>query len=160
MSNRFFEFLNNYEFLKGIPVLERIPKSPRLKKALDVLLVVVLCFVAFHLLFSTDSDDYKIEMVKNGYMDLCPNYTVEQMVKSFMGNPKWKHIVDEDGKDYVNISGDITYFGKPSRAMLQLWVYKTENFGFQAFEINGVPQNSFVAMGLISNMCAAAMTNF
>jgi hypothetical protein len=109
------------------------------------------------LLFFACGDSKYVKMVKKGSMALCSDYTVEELANNFMGNPKWGHI-NHNGNDYVSVSGDIMYNGKPANGLLQLWV-KNGVFGYQAFEIDGVPQNEFTAQNLLYGMCARAAGN-
>lgn len=107
------------------------------------------------LLFFACGESKYVKMVKKGSMAFCSGYTVEELANNFMGSPKWKHI-NHKGNDYVNVSGDITYDGKPANGALQLWI-KNDVFGYQAFEIDGVPQNDFMAQNLLNQMCGYSM---
>ena len=95
----------------------------------------------------------EVLMVQGGKLESCPSKTVEQMVDGFMGSPSWASITADDGVNYVNISGDITYADKPVRALLQYKLNQDETFEFNALEFNGVPQNNLIAMGLLEKMC-------
>lgn len=104
--------------------------------------------------------DTKIDLVRNGNMQMCEDQTVGHMVDSFMGNPSWESGVGESGVQYVNVSGDITYSDKPVRALVQFTVdEKAETFKYNAFEINELPQNNLIAMNLLSKMCEAARSS-
>ena len=95
----------------------------------------------------------EVLMVQGGKLESCPSKTIEQMVDGFMGFPSWEGLVAEDGNNYVNISGDITYSDKPVRALLQYKLNQDETFEFNALEFNDVPQINFIAMGLLEKMC-------
>jgi len=92
-----------------------------------------------------------ISVVKKGSLGACPNYTLEEVVNNFMEKPKWKHTVDKNGINYVTVSG-ITSSGRPANVAMQFWVRKKE-FGYQASEINGVPQNVLELVVLTNKMC-------
>jgi len=109
-----------------------------------IMLMLVGCF-----------ESETVQMVKGGTLQACPDANVEQMVAGFMGSPSWEDIIADDGKNYVNISGDITYLDKPVRATVQFLI-KDETFEFNAIEFNGVPQNQLMAMGLLTKMCESA----
>ena len=95
----------------------------------------------------------EVLMVQGGKLESCPSKTIEQMVDGFMGSPSWASITADAGINYVNISGDITYAEKLVRALLQYKLNQDETFEFNALEFNGVPQNNFIAMGLLEKMC-------
>lgn len=84
-------------------------------------------------------DSSEVKQVKGGVLQLCPNHTVDQMVKGFMGTPSWSSGKSADGKMFVNVEGDITFHNKPVRAMVQ-FIVQGENFSFSSFEMNGVPE--------------------
>ena len=88
-------------------------------------------------------------------MEFCPKATVKEMVDNYVASPKWSAFVADDGEDYVNIEGEITYMEKPADIVLQFKVY-TDNDTFEgnAFEINDVPQNIFMQGALLDNMCS------
>jgi len=114
-----------------------------------IFLTALFCF------FGCSSNNTKaVKMVKYGTLDMCPDVTVEEMVNGFMGNPSWEEIKGTDRNTYVNISGDITYFNKPVKALLQFKV-GTNTFEFNALEFNGVGQNPILANALLVKMCGA-----
>lgn len=101
--------------------------------------------------------DPTVAMVKGGTLQSCPNSTVEKMVNGFMGSPSWESGVGENSVKFVNVGGDITLADKPVRAVVQFVVdEKAGSFEYQAFEINGVPQNTFMAAALMAKMCESA----
>lgn len=98
-------------------------------------------------------DDEYVVMVKNGKLKGYPNKTIGKAINSFFSKPKWKHIVDNKGKHYVNATGGITYANKPVNAMLQFKVNKEKGtFTINAFEMNGVPQNKLIYLSLIEKI--------
>lgn len=99
-------------------------------------------------------DSAEVQMVKTGKLGTCPNKTVEEMVNGFMGNPSWESGVATTGQEFVNIYGDITYYDKPVRALIQFVIYKDKGtFDLQAVEFNGVPQNALISMAVLQKMC-------
>lgn len=102
-------------------------------------------------------DSAEIKMVKNGTLQMCPGSTVDQMVDGFMGDPSWESGKSDDGKEFVNAVGKITLQEKPVTAKVQFLIDKKQNsFQFNAFELNDIPQNNLMAMGLFGKMCESA----
>ena len=95
----------------------------------------------------------EVLMVQGGKLGSCPSKTVKLMVAGFMGSPSWASITADAGINYVNISVDIMWQDKRVRALLQYKLNQDETFEFNALEFNGVPQNNFIAMGLLEKMC-------
>ena len=103
------------------------------------------------------SDTKEVETIKQSKLGMCPTATVEKMVDGFFGDPSWESDMTDKGVKFVNIGGDITYADKPVRAVIQFTFSKDEtSFEYQAFEINGVPQNQFIASSLLQKMCESA----
>ena len=76
------------------------------------------------------------------------------MVDGFMGSPSWESGVTDAEQTFVNVSGDISFADKPVRAVVQFMVDEdSQTFEYNAFEINGVPQNMFIAAALLEKMC-------
>ncbi len=96
-----------------------------------------------------------VTMVKNGSLRSCPDHTVNEMVNAFLANPRWEYGVSEDGRKFVNIRGSFSYSGKNVRGVVQFLI-EDDSFSFNAFEINDLPQNMFLAMALMEKMCEAA----
>ncbi len=113
-----------------------------------------LC-VFISLFLSACFDSSEVKQVKGGVLQMCPNHTVDQMVKGFMGAPSWTSGKSTDGKVFVNVEGDITFHEKPVRAMLQ-FIVEGESFSFGAFEMNGVPSANVIAIEMLSKMCESA----
>ena len=88
-------------------------------------------------------------------MDFCPQATVKEMVNNYVASPKWSAFVADDGEDYVDIEGEITYMEKPVDMVLQFKVNTdSDTFEVNAFEINDIPQNIFMQGALLENMCS------
>ena len=79
------------------------------------------------------------------------------MADGFMSSPRWESGKTESGQEFVNIRGGVTYLEKPVDAAAQFFVdRKAGTFAFQAFELNGIPQNQLIQRELIQKMCASA----
>ena len=102
-------------------------------------------------------DPGDIALVKNSYLDNCKQRTVEQEVNAFLGSPRWEAGADSAGRDFVNISGVVTYQGRPATAVFQFLIDKDKRgFKYHAFTINSVPQSIYVAAWTLTQMCASA----
>ncbi|MGH8306789.1 MAG: hypothetical protein ACRER0_00795 [Gammaproteobacteria bacterium] len=102
-----------------------------------------------------DSGD--ITLVKTSTLDNCPRNTVEQEVNSYLGSPRWEAGADSTGRDFVNVSGIVTYHGKPAAATLQFLIDKDKRgFKYQAFTVSGVSQPGYVAAMTLREMCSSA----
>jgi hypothetical protein len=101
-----------------------------------------------------DPDD--IQVVKTAHLDNCAGKTVEQEVDGFFASPRWQAGATSDGADFVNVSGIVTYQGKPTTAVFQFLMFKDKSgFKYHAFTINGVPQSIYVAAFTLAQMCAS-----
>ena len=112
------------------------------------LLLIVLSLTGC---FDPDADT-----VRTGTLHSCPNTTVGKMAESFMDDPTWKSLTADDGKKYVNLSGGIMFHDKPADAVVQFLLNDDLSFEFNAFELNGLPQNQLIASALVEKMCASA----
>jgi hypothetical protein len=110
-------------------------------------------FILLLVLINACSETPEVLMVKGGTLGSCPSKTVEEMVDGFMGSPSWSSLTGDDGSNYVNINGDITYHEKPVRALIQYKLNDDKTFEFNALEFNDVPQNGIIAIGLQTKMC-------
>lgn len=117
---------------------------------ITMLFALALAFVA--------CDSSEVQMVKGGTLQSCPDKTVEQMVNGYMGNPEWRSLVAEDGNDYVNVVGEISYNNQPTKAEIQFRLNKEKSsFQFHAWELGGKPAPDFVAAVLLEKMCYAEL---
>lgn len=74
-----------------------------------------------------------------------------------MASPRWESGKTVSGQEFVNIRGGVAYLQKPVDAAAQFFVdRKAGTFAFQAFELNGIPQNQLIQQELIQKMCASA----
>ena len=113
-------------------------------------------FVSAMALALTACDSSEVKMVKGGTLQSCPDKTVEQMVNGYMGNPEWRSLVAEDGNDYVNVVGEISYNNQPTKAEIQFRLNKEKSvFQFHAWELGGKPAPDLVAAVLLEKMCYA-----
>jgi len=120
----------------------------------NVVLTVCLTVASGLTMQSIFSPNQEVETIKQSKLKMCPTATVEEMVNSFFGDPSWKSDVTDNGVKFVNIGGDMTYSDKPVRGVIQFTFSKDEtSFEYQAFEINGIPQNQLIAGELLQKMC-------
>lgn len=127
----------------------------RAGQALVVLLVSLAAAGVYYAALSevTAGDPQIVAMVKDGTLSAYPDQTIGEAVEGFFANPQWEHIVAEDGNDYVNVRGRISYAGEPADAVVQYAVDpETGSFQVNAFEINGLPQNELMYLELIAKM--------
>ena len=95
--------------------------------------------------------DPDVEEVKTGSLEAHPGIAMGPLVDNFLGNPKWSSGITPEGQRYVNVAGDMSYQGKKVRALIQFAV-TDDNFEIYAFEMNGIPQNDLMKLGLIAKM--------
>lgn len=142
-------------------LIETAKESPITVNNFKVKLTVLSTAAALMILSSLGNhlvDSELVIIVKGGELSICPNSTVEQMVDGFMDSPSWDSGTTESGVNFVNISGGITLRDKPVKGVIQFVFTDNANtkFKYNAFEINGVPQNNSMAVVLIRNMCKSA----
>ncbi|MDE2234290.1 MAG: hypothetical protein KGL13_06965 [Gammaproteobacteria bacterium] len=101
-------------------------------------------------------DPNDIYVVKTAHLDNCPGKTLEQEVNGFFASPRWDAGATADGGDFVNVSGIVTYQGKPTTAVFQFLMFKDKKgFKLHAFTINDVPQSIYVAAFTLAEMCGS-----
>ena len=107
--------------------------------------------------FATPNDyetDSRIQFVKTGTMDFCDNVDVNALVNSYIANPNWYAFKADDGKDYVNIEGQIYFFEELVNILLQYKIDKKNGvFEVHAFTIDGKPQTIEMIDSLMESMC-------
>ncbi len=119
--------------------------------------LIIVAVVVLNIIGGGGGDTELVSMVQSGKMEWCPNYTVKQMADAFMASPQWESGKTESGQEFVNIRGGITYLQKPVDAAAQFFVdRKAGTLAFEAFELNGIPQNRLIQRELIQKMCASA----
>ena len=112
-------------------------------------------FAAITLFSLSGCEDPDADSVSQGTLGSCPDTTVGKMAESFMSSPSWESITADDGKKYVNLSGGISFQDKPVDAKVQFSLNEDNTFVFNAFELNGIPQNTLIANALLEKMCEA-----
>ena len=118
----------------------------------------IVAAVIWNAIGGGSGDSELVSMVQGGKLEWCTNSTLKQMADGFMASPRWESGKMENGQEFVNIRGGITYLQKPVDAAVQFFVdRKSGRFAFQAFELNGIPQNRLIQRELIQKMCANAV---
>jgi hypothetical protein len=100
------------------------------------------------------SDSANVSSVKNGTVGACPSATLGEMADAFMGSPTWEEFTSTTGGTVVQLTGEISYDGYPSEAVLQ-WSVLGSTFDTEYFGINGVGQSLITVSALYNNMCSA-----
>ena len=126
--------------------------------------IIISSLTIFILSSCSAFEDSSITRIKNISFDLCSNFTIENRVNNFFSNPKWEAIKADNGMDYVNLYGGITFMEKPVDAAVQfsgLSLYELMNpsevvsVSIVAFELNEIPQNQMMISSLVFAMCEA-----
>ncbi len=126
-------------------------------KPLGIGFVAIVGFVWITFVFESSTETNTIKMVQNGKLDSCQTATVGKMVDSFMGSPAWAYGVSAQGQTFVNITGEVSYAGKPAKTLLQFFVNKdNKSFQYNALEFDGVAQTTDLANSLFTKMCESA----
>jgi len=103
--------------------------------------------------FAVGGEHADVTMVKTGHLSAHPNIPVGKAIDHFMSGTRWEAVTGENGKNYVNVRGRVTFMDKSVEAALQFLVdHKDEAFEANAFEMNGVPQNAFMMAAFIEKM--------
>lgn len=97
-------------------------------------------------------EDKIAESVKNAKLTGYPNMTFGEAVDGFVGNPKWKSIIADDGNSYVNLTGEILLHDKKVDLLIQYKINSDDSFELNSMELNEIPQNMLMYMGLIEKM--------
>ena len=126
-------------------------------KPLGIGFMAIVGFVWITFVFESSTETNTIKMVQNGKLDSCQTATVGKMVDSFMGSPAWAYGVSAQGQTFVNITGEVSYAGKPAKTLLQFVVNKdNKSFQYNALEFDGVAQTTDLANSLFTKMCESA----
>jgi hypothetical protein len=94
--------------------------------------------------------------IKEGYFDQCTAGTVQELIESFVAEPKWESIMGDDNKYHLNVTGGITYSGNPAEILIQFEVLENNRWQINAVEVNKIPKDEYFVSDLINSMC----TNF
>ena len=116
--------------------------------------IFLLSMVGFSLQ-GCSSEDPAIERIKSGKFNDCDKATIDDLTDNFFASPSWVRIVATDGRNYVNLTGEMTYDEVPVDALVQFTAPMYDNAGFEinAFEMNDLPQNAFMIGALVTAMC-------
>ena len=123
-----------------------------MKLFLSTALAIVL---TVFILFLTSCSTSPLDTVKYGYLDDCPDYTMEELVESYFDNPKWESFIADDGRNYVNVTGGLTLYDEPVQALLQFKI-RDDLFMVKVFEIEGETMTDGDLFEVLSNMCVEA----
>ncbi|MCH2161673.1 MAG: hypothetical protein MK085_07335 [Phycisphaerales bacterium] len=119
-----------------------------------VLFAIASLFLLIILSASVGSSGFgSLDSVRYGTLYDCPERTLDEMAIAAMSYPEWESLLADDGYYYVNLTGGITWDSVPVQALLQFRVDEGDGFSYYACEINGVPQNDFVANELLDLLC-------
>ena len=111
-------------------------------------------FTFSYLFFFGFAVNASVPFIKNGSFDFCPGVTINEMVNSYIANPRWDYFKATDGKYYVNVEGQIYYYEQLVDMLLQFRIYNSsDRFEVNAFEIQGEPQYEYMTDALLENMC-------
>ncbi len=145
----YFESLPQQKFVK-----ERFGENYR-KKSWTIPLAIAVPLVGLVAIgmFANVSDDSTVALVRTGYLKDYPGTPIGIAFDHFLGNPRWDSGKSSTGQMFVNVQGEMTYVDKPVHATVQFLVNPTAGrFEVGAFELNGVPQNQLLMMGLIAKV--------
>lgn len=113
---------------------------------------MVIGLIVLALLASVSVENNEdIQLVKTGSLAIHPGIAMGAVIDSFLRNPQWTSGGSPSGQRFVNVSGDLTFQGKKVNGMIQFLITGNE-FEVGAFEINGVPQNNLMKLGLLAKM--------
>ena len=100
--------------------------------------VIAFFIISFLIIPKAAAQDGKyIQLVKNSAFNSLPNITVEELINGSIDNPKWEQIVANDGKNYVNVYGDLFGFN----VIIQFRINDEENgWRVHALEVDGKPE--------------------
>ncbi|SVC29919.1 uncharacterized protein METZ01_LOCUS282773 [marine metagenome] len=120
------------------------------------IIIIIAVGIGIFKSFSNDSgEDSIVQQVKYAKLGSCPEKTVDEMAKGFMGSPSWSSGKSEDGNTFVNLEGDISFMEKKVSAVIQFIFNDDDTFKYNALEFNEIPQNNLIASSLLEKMCDA-----
>ena len=118
------------------------------------IIIIIAVGIGIFKSFSNDSgEDSIVQQVKYANLGSCPEKTLEEMAKGFMGSHSWSSGKSEDGMVFVDLKGDISFMEKKVNAVIQFKFNDDDTFKFNALEFNEIPQNNFMASSLLEKMC-------
>ena len=102
------------------------------------------------------SDSANVSLVKDGYVQACPNATLGEMADAFMSAPNWREFTSVTGGTVVELTGQISYSGLPTDATIQFTVTgKTLEAAYLG--IGREDQSLLVLSALLNKMCEATL---
>jgi len=94
-----------------------------------------------------------VQIVRHGHLIDYESMPLGEAYERFLENPKWQHIKDEYGRDYVTITGHRTHMGEISYIRVIYEVYPNrKSFKFYALEFDGQRQYDFWHADVIKAM--------
>ena len=128
-----------------------IKRPIRISKILELAIAVaLLVFYIIGAVVLFGRDDKYVSMVKGGTLEAYPQTTVGNAFGDFMPDAKWESLLADDGKRYVNVRGTIQYMEKDVEAVVQFLIDSdNDRFEYNAFEMNGIPQNNLMFWALL-----------
>ena len=99
-------------------------------------------------------DSANVSSVKDAYLNSCPTATLGEMADAFMSGPSWTDFPSDSGGTVVELTGEISYEGYPSTALIQ---FDLSGGSFEAsyLGINDVDQSLITLNVLLDKMCEA-----
>ena len=99
-------------------------------------------------------DSANVSSVKDAYLNSCPTATLGEMADAFMSGPSWTDFPSDSGGTVVELTGEISYDGYPSTALIQ---FDLSGGSFEAsyLGINDVDQSLITLNVLLNKMCEA-----
>ena len=99
-------------------------------------------------------DSANVSSVKDAYLNSCPTATLGEMADAFMSGPSWTDFPSDSGGTVVELTGEISYEGYPSTALIQ---FDLSGGSFEAsyLGINDVDQSLITLNVLLNKMCEA-----
>lgn len=131
---------------------------PNIDISKKLYIISFICSILIWIIASftfSDSGKYT-NMVKKGAFSAYPNITVGELVKGAIKNPKWKQLTTKDGKNYVNVSGNM--HGTKLKVLIQFRI-NDENTGsweVNACDVDGEPISTY---GLVNELYGLYIAN-
>ena len=126
-----------------------------MRNIINIIIIIAVGIGIFNYFFEDSEEDVIVQQVKYAKLGSCPEKTVDEMAKGFMGSPSWSSGKSEDGNTFVNLEGDISFMEKKVSAVIQFKFNDDDTFQFNALEFNEIPQNNLIASSLLEKMCDA-----
>ena len=126
-----------------------------MRNIINIIIIIAVGIGIFNYFSNDSGEDSIVQQVKYAKLGSCPEKTVDEMAKGFMGSPSWSAGKSEDGNTFVNLEGDISFMEKKVSAVIQFIFNDDDTFKFNALEFNEIPQNNLIASSLLEKMCDA-----